>query len=53
MNPTLQFISRSKHLIINNEDIEVFKSFITNKTHYGIVIGPSTSGKTTISKYIA
>jgi type II secretory ATPase GspE/PulE/Tfp pilus assembly ATPase PilB-like protein len=52
-NPTLHYIARSKHLVINDDDLQLFKSFITRRTVFGLVAGPPCSGKTAISKFIA
>lgn len=52
-NPTLHYIARSKHLIVNDDDLQLFKSFINRRTVFGIVAGPPSSGKTAIAKFIA
>jgi replication-associated recombination protein RarA len=35
------------------DDIEQFRAFITAKTHFGVLTGPSFGGRTTLSRYIA
>ena len=53
INPSLYFTSENKTLIINDDDLGVFRAFLTKRTKFGFVVGPSTSGKTTVSKFIA
>lgn len=49
INPSLYFISENKNLIINNDDLGVFRAFLTKRTKFGFVVGPSTSGRTAIA----
>lgn len=39
-NPVLHYITSGKHLIINNEELGVFQSFITKRTKFGMITGP-------------
>ncbi|CAD8057877.1 unnamed protein product [Paramecium sonneborni] len=53
MNPVLHYSSEGKNLIIQNEDIGSFQSYVTRRVQYGIVVGPQMTGKTTFAKYIS
>ncbi|CAD8140791.1 unnamed protein product [Paramecium octaurelia] len=53
INPVLHYSAEGKNLIIQNEDLGPFQSYLTKRVKYGIVIGPAMSGKTTFAKYIS
>jgi len=46
------FYAQNKHIEIRINSLNVIDSFLKEKSSYGIVIGPSPAGKTTISNFI-
>lgn len=53
INPVLHYSAEGKNLIIQNEDLGPFQSFLTKRVKYGVVIGPVMSGRSTFAKYIS
>jgi adenylate kinase family enzyme len=37
---------------VQTDDIELFRTFITRRTKWGLVYGPANGGKTTLAKYM-
>ena len=52
LNLDLSFIAENNHLIISSDDLGAVRSFLTKRKSFGLVVGPSVSGKTTLTKYI-
>lgn len=53
LNPALHYIALAKQLLVSNEDTGAFRAYMTKRTKWGLVVGPSASGKTTLARYIA
>eukprot|EP00825_Cyclidium_porcatum_P024772 TRINITY_DN2712_c0_g1_i1.p1 TRINITY_DN2712_c0_g1~~TRINITY_DN2712_c0_g1_i1.p1 ORF type:complete len:1021 (-),score=266.12 TRINITY_DN2712_c0_g1_i1:130-3192(-) len=53
MKPYLVFYKNGKYIEISENKLDILDSYITKKTKFGIIVGPSASGKTTLSKHVA
>lgn len=49
----LEFNATGRHVIIDQLKLDILDFYITKKAKYGVIVGPSASGKTTLAKFIA
>ncbi|EGR28678.1 hypothetical protein IMG5_170620 [Ichthyophthirius multifiliis] len=53
MNPILDYYVQGKYINIDREALDIIDLYVTERAHFGFVSGPTGSGITTSSKYIA